>query len=114
MGDIEFDPSTDKPDFKHISYHKAINFCYSGGLHLDRSKSLLSICQVLKKLNTNKNFTLSIYSKELDWLKCGREFDEFNFVKYMGFVKSEEILERLIKALKVSISEFFNSKEFKK
>ena len=88
---------TEEPDFKHISYHNAINFCYSGGLHLDRSKSLLSICQVLQKLNTNKNFTLSIYSKELDWSKCEREFDEFDFVKYMGFIKSEEILEKLFK-----------------
>lgn len=89
--------TTKAPDFKHISYHNAVNFCYSGGLHLDRSKSLLSICLALQKLNTNKNFTLSIYSKEMDWLKCGQEFDDFDFVKYMGFIKSEEILEKLIK-----------------
>ena len=86
---------TEKTKTEHSHNSTEIKFCYTGGLHLDRSKSLRSICEVLQNLKTNKKITVSIYTKEIDWLKCGHEFGDFDFVKYMGFVNSDEILDKL-------------------
>ena len=80
---------------KQIS--KPLKLCYSGGLHLNRAQSLEVLCEVLKKMSINNDFELSIFTKPTDWEHSGDALSRFDFVKYMGFVKPEEISGRLMK-----------------
>jgi len=82
-----------KTQNKQIS--KPIKICYSGGLHLNRAQSLVALCEVLKTMNINNDFELSIYTKPADWENSGDGLSRFDFVKYMGFVNPEEISGRL-------------------
>lgn len=72
-----------------------LKFCYSGGLHLNRYEILLAICEVLQQKQTDNNFKLSIFTKSTDWERYGTEFKKFDFVKYMGFVNPDEIIDQL-------------------
>jgi hypothetical protein len=88
------DPFTDiKTKNRQIS--KPIKLCYSGGLHLNRALSLEVLCEVLKTMNTNNDFELSIFTKPADWELSRDALRRFDFVKYMGFVDPEEISGRL-------------------
>jgi hypothetical protein len=82
-----------KTQSKQIS--KPIKLCYSGGLHLNRAQSLEVLCEVLKTMNINNNFELSIFTKPTDWELSRDALGRFDFVKYLGFVNPEDISGRL-------------------
>jgi len=74
-----------------------LQFCYSGGLHLNRHKILLAICEVLQQKCSDHNIKFSFFTKISDWEKYGDEFRKYDFVRYMGFLKPDELMDQLRK-----------------
>lgn len=75
-----------------IKTNEKISFCYAGGLHLNRWSSLLFICKALKQI---ANTELIIYTKLSDWNNVSSKFSEYTFIKYGGFLKTNDTLNVL-------------------
>jgi hypothetical protein len=88
----------------------ALRFCYSGGLHLNRWKSLEFLCKGLEGLNSDKPIELNIFTKESDWQLFKDKFINFSFVHYMGFISQAEMLHELKKQTILVHIESFDKK----
>lgn len=76
-----------KPQLEHT-----IDFCYAGGMHLNRWCSLLELCSILKNIDQVK---FSIFTKSLDWENVSEKFLEHKFIHYAGFLKNDEMLDAI-------------------
>jgi len=92
-----YDASISIPEAPSDCPDGQLQFCYSGGLHLNRYKILLAICEVLQQKRSEQNIKLSVFTKTTDWEKYGGNFKKFDFVKYMGFLKPDELMNQLRK-----------------
>jgi len=93
MNCIEDSLPSDEP----ATDESTIRFCYSGGLHLHRWQTLNLLCDALDRIETDKSMELNIYTSELDWLTYKDKFENYSFVKYMGFISQAEMLQELKK-----------------
>lgn len=74
-----------------------VRYCYSGGFHLNRWKSLEFLCGCLERFESDKSIELNIYSKESDWQMYKDKFVKYSFVHFMGFISQTEMLDQLKK-----------------
>lgn len=73
-----------------------VKFGFTGGMHLNRWKSLISVAQVLQKLkNDGEQVSLEIYAPKKDLDIYRSLFDEYSVVKKMASLGAHEINEML-------------------
>lgn len=83
----------------HRRLKDPVRFCYVGGLHLSRWKSLIKIVSALEHLSKEgKCVEMSIYAPNTDTQRYKSFFSYYGVVKYMGSVSSEEVPTILLKA----------------
>lgn len=87
-----------------------LRFCYSGGLHLNRWKSLKFLCKGLEYLESDKTIEFNIFTNESDWQLYEDKFIDFPFVHYMGFISQSEMLHELTKQTVLVHVESFDKK----
>jgi len=81
--------------FSDYEFHidDEIIFTYSGGLHLERWKTLLLFSQALEKITFNNvNVLLNVYCPDNDRLAYATMFDIYRKTKFCSFVSSDEVL----------------------
>ncbi len=88
----------------------ALRFCYSGGLHLNRWKSLEFLCKGLERLASDKIIELNVFTKESDWQSYKDKFINFSFMHYRGFISQTEMLHDLKKQTILIHLESFDEK----
>lgn len=70
-------------------------FVYCGGLHLNRWKSLLLLCDAILKFGYSERIQFCIYTKAEDWLQYGNYFSQYKFIIYKGFISNQELYKTL-------------------
>jgi hypothetical protein len=70
-------------------------FVYCGGLHLNRWKSLLLLCDAILKFGHSQRIQFCIYTKAEDWLQYGNYFSQYKFIIYKGFISNQELYKTL-------------------
>ena len=91
MNDVEEYAAKDI-DLEYITKNK-LSLCYAGGLHLNRWTSLLTICNLMQKMDRIER--LDIYTSERDWQEIKEYFKKFHFIKYKGFIDQKKVLDTL-------------------
>jgi glycosyltransferase involved in cell wall biosynthesis len=90
------------PDFEIARpsnlFKKNFTIVYTGGLHLNRWKSLLVFSEALKNVSADFSFSFEIYSPFLDKELYEKHFEIFSFVKFMGHVPVNQINKILSRA----------------
>lgn len=71
-----------------------ISLCYTGGLHLKRDEVIIDL---LNNLSFCENIKLDfqIFTHESTWKNYSKRFSRFPFVKYGGYLKTDDIVRKL-------------------
>lgn len=64
-------------------------FCYYGGLHLNRWKSLLFLCNEIDSMLNKIKIKINIYTNKEDWDKLSSVFSKFHFINYIGYYNAD-------------------------
>ncbi len=78
--------------------HTTKKFLYTGGLHLNRWKSLLMLCEAFHVIGQEHRLSIDIYCPENDKDIFENYFFKFNFIAFRGHVPSVKINEILSEA----------------
>lgn len=69
---------------------------YAGGLHLNRTESIVYFCKSLIKANVDLEF--NIYTSEQNWKANEYLFKDYSFIRYCGYLSSEDIMKKIVGA----------------
>ena len=86
---------------------------YTGGLHLNRWKSLLIFSKAMQLIINEYDFKLEIYCSTKDRLEYEKLFEKFTFVYFMGYVPVYDIEKVLFRSDFLIHCESFDSKFIK-